>query len=152
MKMTKCTNCRASARTFRRGSREQRYQVGATTYRTSVPMDQCPKCREGFIKGPDLHHAELGVAAEVARRGPASGETFRFMRKILGVRGNEMAELLGVRPETVSRWEQGKGDVDRAAWALVAGLAMEAAEGRSVLRDRLEALRKPVRAAKDVRV
>ena len=150
--MTKCTSCGASARTFRKTTREQRYQVGETTYRTSVPMEQCPKCGEGFVEGPRLHQAELDVAAEVARRGPAAGETFRFMRKVLGIRGNEMAELLGVRPETISRWEQGHGDVDRAAWALLAGLAMESAEGRRVLRDRLEALRKPTRIAKDVQV
>ena len=150
--MRACTGCGTKAKRFRKAKREQRYQVGETTYHASVSMRQCPKCGEGYVEGQELKAAELAVAAEVARRGPAAGFSFRFMRKVLGIRGNEMAELLGVRPETVSRWEQGRGDVDRSAWTVLSSIVIEEREGRRALRARLEALRRPARSAKDVRI
>jgi putative zinc finger/helix-turn-helix YgiT family protein len=150
--MTKCVRCGASATRFRKGKRQQRYQIGETTFSTIVPMKECPVCGEGYVDGAEMKTAELAVAAEVARRGPAIGLSFRFMRSVLGIRGNEMAELLGVRPETISRWEKERGDVDRAAWALLGSMVIEAQEGGRALRDRLETLRHPARVPKDVRV
>lgn len=150
--MKACVRCGTKAKRFRKAKREQRYQVGETTYHANVPMLQCPGCGEGYVEGPDLKTAELAVAAEVARRGPAAGFSFRFMRKVLGIRGNEMAELLGVRPETISRWEQGRGHVDRSAWTVLSAIVIEEREGRRSLRERLETLRRPARTAKDVRI
>lgn len=150
--MTKCVQCGTPAKRFRKAKREQRYQVGETTYYTNVPMKECPDCSEGYVDGPELKAAELAVASEVARRGPAAGVSFRFMRRVLGIRGNEMAELLGVRPETISRWEQGRGEVDLSAWAVLSSIVLEEREGRRALRERLETLRSPTRGAKDVRV
>lgn len=150
--MTRCVKCGAKAKRFRKAKREQRYQIGETTYYTSVPMQECPSCGEGYVDGPALKAAELTVAAEVARRGPAAGTSFRFMRKVLGIRGNEIAELLGVRPETISRWEKGRGEVDRSAWAVLSSIVLEERDGRRTLRERLETLRRPARGAKDVRV
>lgn len=150
--MTKCVQCGMAAKRFRKAKREQRYLVGETTYYTSVPMKECPGCREGYVDGPALKACELAVAAEVASRGPVSGTSFRFMRKVLGIRGNEMAELLGVRPETISRWEQGRGEVDRSAWTVLSSMVLEERDGSRALRERLETLRRPARGAKDVRV
>jgi transcriptional regulator with XRE-family HTH domain len=85
-------------------------------------------------------------------QGPATGETFRFMRKSLGMRAADLAELLDVTPETISRWETGKLDVARSAWATLADVVVEQAEGRSRMLDRLRTLREPKKLAKAVRL
>lgn len=41
------------------------------------------------------------------------------MRKAAGFRAVEVADLFGVRPETISRWEHGEAEIPRtAAFAL----------------------------------
>ena len=70
------------------------------------------------------------------------------------MRAADLAELLDVTPETVSRWETGKLDVARAAWSALAGIVVERAhgEGRSRMLDRLRALQAPKKLAKAVRI
>jgi transcriptional regulator with XRE-family HTH domain len=70
------------------------------------------------------------------------------MRKALGLRAADLAGLLGVAAETVSRWETGQRDVDRGALALVGGLVVDRLEGSTATLDRLRALAKPPRTAK----
>ena len=49
------------------------------------------------------------------------------MRRVLGLTGPELGKLLGVRFETISRWERGEVPVDRGAWLLLGGLVLERA-------------------------
>ena len=83
---------------------------------------------------------ERAVAADLAAHGPVSGESFRYMRKVVGLTGGELAWLIGVAFETVSKWETGVREVDRAAWLVMSFLAADRAKGRSVARRRLEEL------------
>jgi transcriptional regulator with XRE-family HTH domain len=66
------------------------------------------------------------------------------------MRAADLAELLDVTPETVSRWETGKLDVAHAAWATLADVVIERTEGRTRMLDRLRALREPKKLAKTV--
>ncbi len=84
--------------------------------------------------------AELENAATCAMCGPINGATFRVMRDALGLRAEDLGRLLGVRPESVSRWETGRSPVDRNAWMVLGTLVLEAAEKPSVLMQRLTAL------------
>jgi transcriptional regulator with XRE-family HTH domain len=61
--------------------------------------------------------------------GLRTGESFRFMRKAVGLRANELSEYLGVAPETISRWETGKWDPDKAAFAALAALVFHKHQG-----------------------
>jgi len=62
---------------------------------------------------------ELAAATLLVARGVRTGSEFRFVRKLAGLRANELAEMLDVRPETVSRWERGDVEIPRAvAYAL----------------------------------
>jgi DNA-binding transcriptional regulator YiaG len=69
-------------------------------------------------------HEEVGrqeqeLAAALVERGVRTGPEFALVRKAAGFRAVEIAELFGVRPETVSRWEHGEGEIPRtAAFAL----------------------------------
>lgn len=126
--------------------------VGGRTFTTDVPALRCEACGKTYLDGPSLEAFELAVARELATVGPATGETFRFMRKSIGMRAADLAELLDVTPETISRWETGKLDVARAAWSTLADVVVERAEGRTRMLDRLRAIQEPKKLAKAVRI
>ena len=69
----------------------------------------------------------------------SSGEAFRFMRKVAGLRAIDVAELFAVTPETVSRWETDKHPIDRGALVLLGLIVKERAEGTSLTLDALRA-------------
>jgi putative zinc finger/helix-turn-helix YgiT family protein len=118
-----------------------------------VPAEICETCGESYVADPDLERAELTVAAELARRGVRSGESFRFMRKALGLRANALAELFDLQPETLSRWENGTQTLDPRAFALLGSLVVDRLEGRGeTALARLRALRHPLKAGAPVRV
>jgi len=56
------------------------------------------------------------------------------------MRGVDAARLLGVEPETVSRWENGARALDKADFLLLGLVAIEEAESSSRTRDILHAL------------
>ena len=75
----------------------------------SVTRETCVKCREGSTTFPNL--AGMVAAAAAARaQHPTKldGKSIRFMRSALQMEAKDLAEQLGVRPETLSRWENGK--------------------------------------------
>lgn len=126
--------------------------VAGRSFSANVPAWRCEACGKTHLDGSSFEDFELAVALELATQGPASGETFRFMRKSIGMRAADLAELLDVTPETVSRWETDKLRVARAAWATLADMVVEHAEGASRMLDRLRRLRKPKRLAKALRL
>jgi len=108
-----------------------------------VPARRCTACGEGFFEGRDLERAELLAATELSDRGLREGAVFRFMRKAVGLRAADLAGLLDLTPETISRWENDRSPIDRAAWATVAAMATERSAGKSTTLDRLGAAAAP---------
>lgn len=96
-------------------------------------------CGESLIAYADLADAEPSVTRALVAVGWAHPDALRWLRKAAALRANELAGLLGVAPETVSRWEHGTRTIDRAALALVASLALDALDGVTTTRDRLRA-------------
>ncbi|HET7754758.1 MAG TPA: helix-turn-helix domain-containing protein [Anaeromyxobacteraceae bacterium] len=105
-----------------------------------APARSCAGCGEVRVDASVLRHAGLSIACELADRGIHSGDALRHMRKALGLRAIDLAQLLDVTPETISHWETGKALPTRAAFATVAAMVEEAVEGRTVTRDRLAAV------------
>jgi DNA-binding transcriptional regulator YiaG len=67
------------------------------------------------LSADQLSALELRAANTVLRESELiSGAELRFVRKALGLRQTELAEHLGVRPETISRWETGAEAIKRA--------------------------------------
>lgn len=110
-----------------------------------APAQQCVNCKETYISGAVHERLDLLVANQLSKSGILSGSIFRFMRKSLGIRANDLAQLLGVSPETVSRWETGKRDVDRASFAAVGAMISDALGGRADTVERLRSLVEPKR-------
>jgi len=101
--------------------------VAGRTYSVDVPFvetDDGPTCTL-----ENAQAAELSIALAIAD-GPPSGDGFAFIRKALGFTATKLSELLGVRAETISRWENEASTFDRATWLAVGDLVLERA-GRS---------------------
>ena len=105
----------------------------------TVPAWRCLTCGEVYIDGPSLGWAERAAAVELAQTGPATPETFRFMRRAVRIKSAELAELLGVSVETLSRWENGHREPDRTAWVALSGLVLDEVGARTATRERLRA-------------
>src|SRR6185436_409361 len=147
----KCTSCQAATE---RTSGEVTRNVGDHTFIGLLPVDRCSKCGEELFDGQDLARFELAVAHIVAEEGMVGGASFKFMRKVLGMKATEIAELLDVAAETISRWETDERPVDRASWAALASLVVDRFEGRdrviSILRAMGEERKRPKRIRVDL--
>jgi hypothetical protein len=66
------------------------------------------------------------MASELARAGLVEREGFRFVRNAIWLRAVDLAQILGVSPNTVTRWEVGIRTLDQEAAAFVAKLVLDA--------------------------
>ena len=146
--MTTCKTC--GGRSTRIRQREE-VLVSGRRFVVTLPARSCRSC--GVSVDPASHERmDLEIACELARDGPASGETFRFMRTALGMRAVELADLLGVAAETVSRWENEQRSVDGPAWIALGSIVLEKARLTVSTLERLRALRGPRARARSVRI
>jgi putative zinc finger/helix-turn-helix YgiT family protein len=148
--MKRCANCKEGKLT--RMSETETVTVFGHVFSADVPAYRCAQCNETYVDGPALERFELRAAVELAKAGATSGEVMRFMRKALGFRAIDLAELLDVAPETLSRWETGKQPIEHRAMALLDSLVLERNEGRTTTLDSLRALKKPKPLGKKVKL
>jgi putative zinc finger/helix-turn-helix YgiT family protein len=100
--------CGAAMKTKRENYRYDASGLSGVTL-FNVDVSRCPKCGESEVQIPHIEalHRTLAMSL-IRRRERLSAEEIRFLRKYLGLSGTDFAQHLGVSPETVSRWEQGK--------------------------------------------
>lgn len=122
---------------------ELHVEIAPRTFVVPVSARACKECGRRLLPLEAAAQAELRVAAWLAEHGVRDQEAFRFMRKALGLRGVDLAELLDVTPETISRWERGALPTEQRAFALLAALVCERVEGRKGLMALLRAARQP---------
>ena len=67
-----------------------------------------------------------------------SGQNLKVMRTHLGYIGTEFSKILGVAPETLSRWENNKSKVPRHTYILVQKLVKEKIQGKTGTLDDLK--------------
>lgn len=140
--MKRCVECKGGLRERRV---EETLQVGGHRFLASLPGKVCSHCGESYLDAKTLERFELTVAVDLALAGETKGEVFKFIRKAVGLKATELAELLGVAPETISRWETGERAVDRGAFALLGDIAQERLEGRASTLDMLKSMQTPKR-------
>lgn len=133
--VSKCVIC--GGQKFRRTTRERVYQLNETTFQVKVPCDRCVKCGEGYTHLDDIRRANRRVALDLVRNGgPVTGRSLKLLREAAQLAASELADLLGISPTTLSRWENDKQSIDRATWMAVGDLVLDP----TATRRRLEAL------------
>jgi putative zinc finger/helix-turn-helix YgiT family protein len=123
----KCVACGEGK--LEKGFAPAELKIGEHTIRASINAELCRKCDEAYFANEDLKRFELLAAIVLVSRGAVGGEAFKFIRKALGIRAADFAELIDVSYETVSRWETGKTPITRTAWVTLACLAVDAYTG-----------------------
>jgi DNA-binding transcriptional regulator YiaG len=127
-------------------------EVNGCRFVATLPARVCSSCNHVEVDRVAESKFLEQIARVLADSGAASGGAFRIMRKAIGMRGTELARLLAVAPETVSRWETEKRGIDRATVAVLASLVHERAEQRRTTLDSLQRLGKPVTLPSTLRI
>lgn len=144
----KCIHCGKAD--LIRGAVPHAVTVAGVEFVAELPGRRCPACGHSTVSGPAAIRFDLLVAAELVKRGLRSGESFKFMRKALGMKAAEIATAFNVAPETVSRWETGQREVDWPEFMLLGFLVDDKLAGRTTTLARLQALAEPAQEAKVV--
>ena len=85
----------------------------------------CPECGEEERVMPRLAQLHRAIAEAVAdQTARLTGAEIRFLRKHLGWSGEDFAAVMGVRPESVSRWENDKEPMGAPAERLLRLMAL----------------------------
>jgi putative zinc finger/helix-turn-helix YgiT family protein len=128
----KCPNCK-KADAFRRWR-------GAFELLEGVPVpstgQECSACGEKLFSSEEVAAQERATADALVERGVRNAPEFKFVRKAAGLKATELAEILGVQPKTIARWESGEVEFPRA----VAFALAELYARPRVTKARLEAL------------
>ena len=75
---------------------------------SGVTIARCARCGEEEVEIPRIEGLHLLLARALMRKpAPLTPGEFRFLRTWLGHSSVDFAAIVGVRPETVSRWEHG---------------------------------------------
>jgi len=127
--------------------------IDDTTFVVKVAAFVCGACKAVFTAGATLELMDFEIASVLASRAPPTGAAFRFMRKTLRMRAQDLAVLLGVTAETISRWENDQRPLDGNAWIVVGSMALEKT-GRpaSTLRRLINVRKTPSSLRKTVRI
>ena len=136
--MKRCVECESTK--LRSAECQEQVRVGGWVFTTLLPATKCGSCGAYCLEGEVLGRFELSAAQKLAELGVREGAAFKFMRKTLGMRAADLAGLLNVTPETVSRWENDKTEVDLAAFVTVGALVADKLDGRTTTLDRLRVL------------
>jgi putative zinc finger/helix-turn-helix YgiT family protein len=103
-----------------------------------VRVTRCPDCNAVKVRIPSMESLHREIAFQLAKKDTRLlPEEIRFLRKYLGWSGIDFAGHMGVRPETASRWENGKERMENPAERL---LRLMAVHGEPVREYPLETL------------
>lgn len=91
----------------------------------NVLVARCTRCGEYEVVIPNIEGLHRALALAIAGKEPRlSAEEIRFLRKYIGLSSGDFAQHIGVAPETVSRWENGKSPMSLTADRLLRMLVL----------------------------
>lgn len=102
-----CPNCQRRHKTH---IGEYRYTESGlpNVWLVGVEVFEC-ECGENFAFIPCIQELHKLIAHElITQENSLSGLEIRFLRKTMGLKAKDFAELLGVKNVSISRWEHGE--------------------------------------------
>ncbi len=138
----KCLECRERGMTTKPETFQ--YNCGIPVLLVGVQVSRCPNCGNFEVAIPNMEGLHEKIAdVVILRPSRLTGAEVRFLRTFLGWSGRDFARKLGVRPETVSKWENGKRPMSRSnesllrLWAATGLKTVDYAQPNEV-RDRID--------------
>jgi DNA-binding transcriptional regulator YiaG len=122
------------------------------TFMAQLPAEKCEACGQVVIQGQDVRLFELRVAVEIAKAGLRTAESFKYLRKALGMEPESLAELLDVPAEFIGYWENQSWPVDPRAHAVLCCLLLTKLTQKASSLDPLRVLREPRKLSRKVRL
>ena len=112
-----CSECDGKMTVAREKVKYDVSGLSGVTFR-NVEVRRCSNCGEYEVVIPKIEELHRLIALTIIRKPSAlAPEEIRFLRKYLGWSGVDFANHMGAKPETMSRWENGKlgmsGQADR---------------------------------------
>jgi len=121
---------------LQKGNVELVREVGEHVFSARVSGLLCGGCGESIVDQEDGERFDLAIAELLSETAP-TGDAFRFLRKVAGLRARDFARMLGVTGDTISRWENGRHAIDRAAFFLLGTIVRERRQGSTAMLDLL---------------
>lgn len=82
-------------------------------YLKDVLVWDCPSCGEREVVIPNIENLHEVIAKTISlKKSALIAKEIRYLRSFLGFSGAQFARNVAVKPETVSRWENGKQKMD----------------------------------------
>lgn len=141
-RLNKCVECQCTeGLTDTRTSRTR--TIAGLTFQAELSTQTCPNCGTNYYGASVVEAFEMGIAVWLAEHGINDGEAMRVMRSAMHLKGVELATLLDVTPETISRWEKEHRPPDRLAVATLAAMVLDRVAGHDRTLQRLRTLQNP---------
>lgn len=107
--MEKCAICGSELTVTK--DKPYNYPIGGLQVKIlGIPQYTCNECGEEFstVPNPEALHKLIGLEICKNKKGLLLPEEIVFLRKELSLNATGLANVLGVDPSTLSRWENGK--------------------------------------------
>ena len=124
----KCTECSSEMR-VQKATHEKPYHFERcgldNVFLAGIDLHICDRCNFAYPIIPriqDLHRTIASILIE--KRAALEGQEIRYLRKWIGMEAQAFAEILGLRPEHLSKVENGKLPLGAAAERLTRVYAM----------------------------
>lgn len=110
--MERCPVC-GSALSVIRDKPYHYTESGLNVILIGITQYTCDDCKETFASIPNPEQLHTTIALDICKNKKALllANEIRFLRKELGLKSKELAMAMGVKPEQVSRWENGKASI-----------------------------------------
>jgi len=101
-------------------------ECGLDVVLCGITQYACTDCGETFASIPDMQNLNRVIGSHVCQKRKAilKPAEIKFLRKDLHLQANQLAKTLGVGPSTVSRWENGKQEMDETYDRLLRSIYM----------------------------
>jgi putative zinc finger/helix-turn-helix YgiT family protein len=137
----RCTNCEEPVTPERRNYRYAESGLSNVVLQ-GIEVADCPKCGTSDVIIPRMAKIHRAIARALANS-PArlTGEQLRFLRKHLGMSGEQLGSYLHTDKTKISKWERGEDRIgpptDRLVRLLAAALDSELRPGVSTVAEHL---------------
>ena len=137
----RCAVC--SKGTARSARIEMKRTVAGHVFTATVRGRVCDACDEAFFDDAVVARVDLAIARALVDADLGSGEAFRFVRKVVGLRANELAALLAVTKDITRGGRRVRCRSTAGPRRSLAMMLLDREAGVTATQDALRALSRP---------